>query len=930
VSARAALARSDGPRTCEAAAPFPTRNLADPGARADRQRSGRGGATGDKGQCASFPDTETGHRIFGEPGCYNRGSKYGHPGTGGPSAVAHDPIPMLDSTATRRRSLASVTRRAANAGPLALMVLLSGCGLLITPQHRIAVARKEIKTGQWQSAAAQLRTVIQGHPHNAEAWKLLARVSFDAGDISGARSSLKHAMAAGASGPGLDALRLEVWLAEGRSKDAIAALTGDTLHPGEPTAGIDLARAYDAAGQAEKAVAVLQPLLAQRPDLTRARVVLAEALARQGQPDQALRQLDTALQRDPRSPLPPLLKGRILAARGQYAAAEEALTLALKRMSPAEPIFYRTGALIVLTEARLAQGEIAAATQSQAVLARIAPSAPASQYLAGRIDLARGNLSAGVNELQGVVIRAPGFMQARLYLGAAELAQGNLQQAQQQLEQVVQAMPDNVQARNLLATVRLRLGDPEAALSVLTPALASQPADPGLLSLLGKAGHASGARPAVQALERTLRTDSKNQTAAINLARLQASTGDLAGAQKTLRTALAANPEALSVRLALAGVLVRTKAFPQAVAVLKAGEKPGAVPGLDLAIARVQLIQGDLKSAQATLDQAIAAHPGEAGLVEDAGVLLLEANQYGAALARFAEATVLAPNNALYWVNSARAQLALDDAAAARASLLKAVRIRPDWPPAVGLLALMDLHAGKGPAALQRIDALVAARPKDPAALALKGYVEGAEGHTTAALAAYTQAQTLHPTAQVALQLFRMRLASHHADAQKPLEDWLAREPGDWRVHEILGEYDLETHALRPAARQFEATVREAPDDVLALNNLAWVYSRLDDPRAESIAERAYKLAPQTAQVIDTLGWILARQHQAARAVPLLARAVKLNPKDPEVEYHYAYALSSSGNAGEAKRVLTRLLSTSQPFQSRADAQRLLAALKHT
>nr|MBW4053754.1 tetratricopeptide repeat protein [Pseudomonadota bacterium] len=787
----------------------------------------------------------------------------------------------------RRRWVASATGQAGYLGLMAVCLLLCGCGLLITPQHRIAVAKKEIKSGNWQGAAAELRTVIQGHPDNAEAWRLLAQVSFDAGDISGARSSLKHALAAGAKGPDLDAQRIQVWLAEGRPKSVIAAINGHTVNPGEPTASLDLARAYLATGQLEKAVAVLQPLLAQHPDLTGGQVVMAEALARQGQLDQALQRLDTAMRRDTKSALPPLLKGRILASRGEYAAAEQALTLALERMPPAEPIFYRTGALIALTEARLAQGQLAAAAQSQGALAKVAPSAPASQFLAGRIELARGNLSAGINQLQGAVARAPGFVEAKLYLGAAELAQGNLQQAQQQLEQVVQALPDNVQARNLLATVRLRLGNPEAALSVLTPALESEPADPGLLSLLGAAGaHTGDTKAAVQALERKLQGDSKDQTAAINLAHLQAATGDLAGAKKTLTTALAANPDALAVRLALAGVLVRTKAIPQALALLKAADKPGAGPGIKLAIARVELASGDLKSAQATLDQAIAAQPGQAALIEDAGVLLLEANQYGPALARFAQATVLAPNNALYWLNSARAQLALNEAPAARTSLLKAAGLRPDWPPVIGILALMDLHAGKGPAALARVSALAAARPKDAAAWALKGYVESAVGHAGAALAAYTQAQTLHPTARVAVQLYRVRLASHQADPQKPLEDWVAREPGDWRVHEILGEYYLGSHALHRAARQFEATVRQSPDNVVALNNLAWVYSKLEDPRAETLAERAYKLAPQTAQVIDTLGWILARQHDAARAVPLLARAVKLSPADPEVEYH--------------------------------------------
>ena len=814
---------------------------------------------------------------------------------------------------------------------MAIALLLSGCGLLITPQHRIAVARKDIKAGNWQHAAAELRTVIQGHPNDATAWQLLAQVSFDAGDIGGAQSSLQHAIAAGAKGPDLDALRLKILLGAGQERAVIAAITGHTVHASEPEQSLDLARAYAATGQPDQALAVLEPLLAQHPELTEGQVVRAEALVREGKLDEALQQLDAAGKRDPSSPLPPLFEGRLLAGRGQYAAAEQALGTALARMPPAQPLLDRAGALIALTEAQLAQGKVPAAIKSQASLAALVPGAPVTALLAGRIELAQGDLTAGINRLQGLVARAPALTEARLYLGAAQLAKGNLQQAQQQLEQVVQAAPDNVQARKLLATVRLRLGDPEAALSVLTPALETQPADPGLVSLLDAAGRRAGGKGAsVQALERKLRADSKDQAAALNLARLQLATGDMAAAKSTLSAALTADPEALPVRLALSELLARTKDLPQALATLQAADKPGAPPVVKLAIARLELAHGDVKAAQSTLDQAIAAQPGKAQPVEAAGELLLAANQYAAALARFAQASVLQPQNPVYWLNSARAQLALNQAAAARESLDKAVQIRPDWAPAVGMLALMDLHAGNGQAALARVDALAASQPKDAEALALKGYVEAALGHSAEAIAAYTQSQTLHPTVQVAVQLFRARLASHQADPQQPLEDWLRRAPEDWRVHEILGNYYLGTGAWHPAAQQFEATIQQAPDNVVALNNLAWVYSKLDDPRAVTLAEQAYKLAPQAAPVADTLGWILVHRHEAAKAVPLLAQAVKEMPTDPDLAYHYAYALSRAGQPAQAKQVLTRLLATSKPFQSRAEAQRLLAALEQT
>ncbi|MHB8812890.1 MAG: tetratricopeptide repeat protein [Steroidobacteraceae bacterium] len=773
-------------------------------------------------------------------------------------------------------------------------LLLSGCGLFITPQQRIDNARHDIGKGAWQAAAIELRTVLRSHDDNAEAWQELAELSLDVGDLNGAQSAVKHALAAGAKGSGMDTLRIRAWLAAGQPQAVLDAVTGHTVNPAEPFRSLAVARADLALGRTRDVVQLLQPLLVQSPELTDARVVLAEALAREAQLDEALSQLDQAMQHDSTSPLPALGRGSILVARGQYAAAESALDLALERMPPAQPLMDRVRVLILLTRAQLALGKIDAATGSQAALARLIPSAPVTGLLGARIALARGDLSEGVDELEGVVARAPRYVEPQLYLGATELARGDLQQAQQQLEQVVRAWPDNIEARKLLATVRLKLGQPEAALSVLTPVLGEQMVDPQLVALAGVAASRSGDRDAlVQPLEQKLRSDPKDQALALNLSGLQARSGDVAAAKITLEGALAATPDSMAERLMLA---------------------------------RVELAQGDLGHAQAALDQAIASRPGQAQVVENAGLILLESNQFDAALARFAQASALAPGDALCWLNTARAQLALNQVAAAHASLEKAAQIRPQWLPAVSMLALVDLHAGDGPRALARVNALLGGKPRDAGALALKGYVEAALGDTNAALSAYGQAQEIRPTAQVAIQLYRLRLTSHTPSPEKPLEDWLALRPNDAGVHEVLGEYLLGVRAWRAAARELEAALREAPRSVVALNNLAWDYSQLDDPRAEPTAERAYKLAPQSGAVDDTLGWILARRQEAARAVPLLAAAMKTDPDNPDIEYHYAYALVGAGKRDEGRRILTRILAASRPFDSRAAAQRLLAS----
>ncbi|EQD36598.1 tetratricopeptide repeat domain protein [mine drainage metagenome] len=203
-----------------------------------------------------------------------------------------------------------------------------------------------------------------------------------------------------------------------------------------------------------------------------------------------------------------------------------------------------------------------------------------------------------------------------------------------------------------------------------------------------------------------------------------------------------------------------------------------------------------------------------------------------------------------------------------------------------------------------------------------------AAGQPAAAVAAYTAAQRIRPSALGAIRLFQAERAAHAPDPAGPLAQWLARWPQDWPVRTVLGNYELlVAHQPKRGMRELRAAIAQNPADVVALNNLAWAMIRSADPRAAHYAERAYKLAPQSAQVNDTLGWILVRQGQSAAALPYLRRAVRLDPSDRQLQYHYADGLAHAGQPGRARTVLQHILAQPQPFPGRAAAKRLLATL---
>ena len=92
------------------------------------------------------------------------------------------------------------------------------------------------------------------------------------------------------------------------------------------------------------------------------------------------------------------------------------------------------------------------------------------------------------------------------------------------------------------------------------------------------------------------------------------------------------------------------------------------------------------------------------------------------------------------------------------------------------------------------------------------------------------------------------------------------------------------------------AAAQKQPDNVLVLNNLAWAYQQVKDPRALETAERAYKLKPDNAAVADTLGWMLVEQGNTTRGLELLQKAVAAAPKALEIRYHLAQAWVKSGD----------------------------------
>ena len=117
--------------------------------------------------------------------------------------------------------------------------------------------------------------------------------------------------------------------------------------------------------------------------------------------------------------------------------------------------------------------------------------------------------------------------------------------------------------------------------------------------------------------------------------------------------------------------------------------------------------------------------------------------------------------------------------------------------------------------------------------------------------------------------------------------------------------------------------------DPAILNNLANIYAASDLDKALATAHKGLEAegAEQSAAMLDTMGWILARKGDNEQALSYLRKAYVKNSTDPEIRYHLGATLVALDRLAEGERELRAALNSGTSFTGREDAERLLSTL---
>ncbi len=810
-----------------------------------------------------------------------------------------DGAPSL--SVTQRARLRASALRAAGVPADAIPELRAA--LAATPADALLVtdlANALAAVGNLQQATRELDAFIATNPRAADALLARGELRLRGGSAETALQDLRAASSqAPASWPLVSRMTAELLvgealLAQGSATDARAQLAQiERVLPGSVGAQFLGARIALFEGRAGEASDALQQIDEAMPGDPRVQYLLVESLVRGGNLVRATEVLRRRVQANPDE-----LQARSLLAR-----------LLLEQSRPDQVV-----ELLDDVETRSAAQD----AQVEGLLA------------AARS--ARAQAGASIATLAGKLKENRGDPALRAELAAAHLANGDPTQALAILrEGRGTTLPDFSQAPSLAVATEvgsLRALRNERELTLLIERLVGGAPVATLLAASDAAQGGARNEAAARLVDAVLQREPRNVEALLRRANLAFLDRRYADARAALQQLIELEPRRLDLRLALARVGEAEGKLDEARGALRGAVKADAA-ALEpaLALAALELRAGALPAALQVIDGLIAAAPADGKAAAAAGQLLLAARRPEEARLRFGKARDQAQDSAEHWFGLGRAQLAASDASAARESFTRAVALRPEWLEANALAVRLALSQRETEAARRMTDALQARLPQHPLGWLLAGQVAAAERRAEDASRAFAQSYALRPTAVAALSDFEVRAAAGLSRPELPLQTWLAREPRDLNARRALADHLLRGGRDAEARRQLEALLAQAPNDLAALNNLAWVLAPTNIAMAESLARRAYAIAPDNGAVADTLGWVLVQAGEFGEARDLLAKAVAALPDERSVRYHYATALHRAGDHAGARQHLERALAGNTNFKERAQAQKLAQEL---
>jgi tetratricopeptide (TPR) repeat protein len=174
--------------------------------------------------------------------------------------------------------------------------------------------------------------------------------------------------------------------------------------------------------------------------------------------------------------------------------------------------------------------------------------------------------------------------------------------------------------------------------------------------------------------------------------------------------------------------------------------------------------------------------------------------------------------------------------------------------------------------------------PKNAAGWMWLGVVDLAQNQADAAAAALDKAASLDPNN---LDILYHRARAHLLISKASYAAMFKLSPDSWRVHEVLGQADAEAFRTDDAIGEFRLALRAAPHEPglnEELGDACWTADKLQE--ADDAYSEEIKIDPANAIALYKLGSLRVTRNDAAGGVPLLERALALDPTINDAHYY--------------------------------------------
>ena len=785
-------------------------------------------------------------------------------------------------------------------------------------------ARANLGLGESTMAKALLSAAAARDPEAASLHLATARLALSERDLAGAEVALSKALAVAPDSPEGWLLQGRVHLLKGRSAEAVAAYrraTELTTTGNEGLAG--LAEALLADGKTADAAGTIRQLEERAPGTVGVEFLKGWLAYTKQEWANAENALLGVVKVAPKHPQALLMLGDSCLRQSKFNQAEAHLK-AFNEYFPDQP-----QALKMLGALYLKQRRATDAINIMAPLATRGEPDAGTLALLSYAHYAAGEPDKGKAYLQQAQTLAPESKLLQTQEALGEIAAGREEAGIRGLEKLATG-PEGEPSRQALTYVHLLKGDKEAALESARALLELKPKDPMAHNLLGIA-HAKNNDPAAAraAFEKALSLNPKFAPGLANLGFLALADNQADAGEAYLQQALAADKGYTAASLALAALAERKGQMGEATQLLEdaiAAQPQAAQPKWLLAERRLRAGGTADALKLATAAYALAPKAVQSRLMW--GAFLLQAKRPADAIkiltALHEEVPDLLPATAALG-HALRAAGQWDLARIQYRSVLRTAPARLDM---LWALFAVELGAKDYPQAEDVIDAMSRHHPTTQDAARARGELTAAQGRPADAVAIFEEIFKDSPNTAALMRLLdAQQQKGDTAAARKTMNSWLTQHPKDTAVRLRLGTFELMTGMAGEAKATFEVALKNAPENAIALNNLAWLYDQADDERALSLAERAYRALPNSPEAADTLGWIMVRREEVQKALPLLEQAHAAMPSEPNIQFHHAYALAEIGNKEKARELLEALFAKQTEFDSANEARALLRRL---